>query len=520
MNSMVVILLLMGIVSLTAAQTTIKCFESNNKGRDKKNILLDCSNTTGKNHTYSVEEWIRHHAFVDEGILANRVSQVNLENNDIEMLFTLPKMSSLKKLSFKHNKISSVENQALSNLQNLEELDLSHNSLKGYELRLSLFFDHQRQNVLITNDESIHSSKSVLKVLKLGNNNIHSLTPNFFEYLSNLEELEISNNPLSVIDQNTELALGYLTNLQFLDLSYTGLSEFPEGMFSHMSNVETLYLKGNEFQKIPNEIRSMPLAFLNMNENPIVCLDNKSFTGLDKLQELIISSLHNLTDIGSGTFSPLKKLNILHMAQNPSLLNIHPNAFGDYTTNKWSLRQLIISNTNLSSLDSNLYPWEKLDWFDAKDNPWMCDCRLSWLASYINETFAEMPEELLHYRCHAPRDISGILISQLNNHIDCNEPDKMHPNNNIHSHVTRLRHFIIVIGLVISILVFGSLINMCCREINKILKPRLHVPSRFSSGVKYKPADFEENLEPLEVPVKNIMIHGRSPIVINNTNLN
>jgi hypothetical protein len=68
--------------------------------------------------------------------------------------------------------------------------------------------------------------------------------------------------------------------------------------------------------------------------------------------------------------------------------------------------------------------------------------------------------------------------------------------------------------------VFGSLINMCCREINKILKPRLHVPSRFSSGVKYKPADFEENLEPLEVPVKNIMIHGRSPIVINNTNLN
>lgn len=123
-------------------------------------------------------------------------------------------------------------------------------------------------------------------------------------------------------------------------MSYTGLSEFPEGMFSQMLKVETLYLNGNEFQKIPNEIRSMPLAFLNMNENPVNCLDNKSFVGLDKIQQLIISDMRSLTDVGSGTFLPLKKLNILHMAQNPSLINIHPNAFGDYTTNHWPLRQV------------------------------------------------------------------------------------------------------------------------------------------------------------------------------------
>lgn len=80
-----------------------------------------------------------------------------------------------------------------------------------------------------------------------------------------------------------------------------------------------------------------------------------------------------------------------------------------------------------------------------------------------------------------------------------------------------MRHFIIVIGLVIGIFVFGTLINMGCREIKKVLKPRIYVPTRFSTGIKYRPADFEENVDTLEVPVKNPMIHGRAPIVINNT---
>lgn len=121
-------------------------------------------------------------------------------------------------------------------------------------------------------------------------------------------------------------------------------------------------------------------------------------------------------------------------------------------------------------------------------------------------------------RCHEPEDLSGTLVSQLNEHINCDEFDQV-PTSHSHGHVTRLRHFIIVIGLVISIFVFVTIINMCCREFKKILKPRIYVPSRFSTGVKYRPADFEENTDTFEVPMvnNNIMIHGRSPIVINNT---
>lgn len=78
----------------------------------------------------------------------------------------------------------------------------------GNELRPTVFHDYNQANVRISSNEV------ALKVLRLGYNNIHSLPTDCFEYLTNLEVLDLNNNPLFVIDQNTEISLGYLTNLQ------------------------------------------------------------------------------------------------------------------------------------------------------------------------------------------------------------------------------------------------------------------------------------------------------------------
>jgi len=132
--NLILCICLMGIVSSTAAQTRVKCFDKN-KGRDKTGIILDCSNMAGKS-PHSIEEWIRYHAFYDDEIPANRVLHINLENNNLKQIFTFPIMRSLKKLSFKYNNISSIANKALTNLPALEELDISYNSLNSKYLRL------------------------------------------------------------------------------------------------------------------------------------------------------------------------------------------------------------------------------------------------------------------------------------------------------------------------------------------------------------------------------------------------
>lgn len=84
----------------------------------------------------------------------------------------------------------------------------------GHELNKIVFRGYQHPNKQNLNEES------PLKILKLGNNRIHSLSPDCFEYLTKLEVLELHNNPLSVIDQNTEMSLGFLSNLQVNDFFF------------------------------------------------------------------------------------------------------------------------------------------------------------------------------------------------------------------------------------------------------------------------------------------------------------
>lgn len=80
-----------------------------------------------ENHKSKIEEWIKLHAFDEDGFVANRVLGIDLENNNLENIFQFPAMTSLKKLSFKYNKVSTIENNAFILLPALEELDLSYN---------------------------------------------------------------------------------------------------------------------------------------------------------------------------------------------------------------------------------------------------------------------------------------------------------------------------------------------------------------------------------------------------------
>lgn len=84
----------------------------------------------------------------------------------------------------------------------------------------------------------------------------------------------------------------------------------------------------------------MPLKYLNINANPVDRLDDESFVGLDRLQELIISSMMNLTYVGAGAFGPLRNLVTLYISQNPVLSTIHRDAFVNHATNQWPLRQV------------------------------------------------------------------------------------------------------------------------------------------------------------------------------------
>ncbi|PSN31053.1 hypothetical protein C0J52_22953 [Blattella germanica] len=129
-------------------------------------------------------------------------------------------------------------------------------------------------------------------VLNLGYNNIHSLGPHAFEHLPNLTALRLNNNPLTLLDDTTLLAL-----------------ESP-----------------------------ISLQKLNLNDNPISELQEDSFRGLVTLREINISAMPHLSRIGPSTFSHLKNLEVLHCSYNPHLADVDAEAF-KYGDNKTPLRE-------------------------------------------------------------------------------------------------------------------------------------------------------------------------------------
>ena len=74
-----------------------------------------------------------------------------------------------------------------------------------------------------------------LQILDVGNNLIQSVTVDFIQYLANLKEIRLSNNPLVKVTVE-DVTLRH-TLLQKIDLSQTSLTEFDCGIFSGFSAI-------------------------------------------------------------------------------------------------------------------------------------------------------------------------------------------------------------------------------------------------------------------------------------------
>lgn len=74
----------------------------------------------------------------DHSNVLDNATLMHFDNNKIIVVKKLPE-SKVKYLSFRHNKISKIDNLAFSNLMYLVELDLSYNSLSTEKLNSDVF---------------------------------------------------------------------------------------------------------------------------------------------------------------------------------------------------------------------------------------------------------------------------------------------------------------------------------------------------------------------------------------------
>ena len=122
-----------------------------------------------------------------------------------------------------------------------------------------------------------------VKYLGLGYNSLDKLHENFFDYFPNLEKLELYANNL------TSLPELKLPKLKFLDISSNKL-ELSQNIFQYLNELEFLDIGGNELTKLNPDVFSglNSLKTLNLSENQIETLDNKVFSYLPTLEELFL----------------------------------------------------------------------------------------------------------------------------------------------------------------------------------------------------------------------------------------
>ncbi|XP_044517447.1 toll-like receptor 4 [Gracilinanus agilis] len=275
---------------------------------------------------------------------------------------TLP---SLKELRVTHHKdLTTLSDLALPNLQ---ILDLSKNAL----------------NVLSCCSDDMFDTPN-LKYLNLSYNAHITLSKNFMG-LENLESLDLQHTILK--DQDTYPAFFSLTNLQYLDISYTNTHVKFKNIFTGMSNLKHLKMAGNFFQgNILHDI------FKNLSK--LVSL-NISYCQLERISHETMNSLHQLQvlDLSHNklqTFDPLICMPLLNL----QVLNCSSNSI------------TALNGENLQELSRTLIS------IDLSDNPFDCVCDHQIFFQWVKE-HTHLLNRSKPMNCQTPshmKDVSVLLF--------------------------------------------------------------------------------------------------------------
>ncbi|CAH0392554.1 unnamed protein product [Bemisia tabaci] len=376
---------------------------------DCREGILDCSVTSSDTFNIVLRLPLRNY------------TEANFMLNHIEKVETDFPLAYWRTLRLNENRIAEIKVGAFANLPLLEMLDLSHNLLTSDKLKPHVF-----KGMYMANEyQPMHN----LRVLRLGHNDLHTLHPDVFEHLPNLESLILESNPLKHIDKPTIIALSSIFSLHTLDLSNTGISEIPERMLHTPRNLSTINLSRNNFTSVPEGLGdSHALKHLILDSNPIEVV--RSFPALPKLEVLHISWMPLLKKIEKGGLNGLPALQELHCSHNDRLVEIDKAALstptiGEEQSETWPpLKKLILDNNRLRYLDQEfLDQWDKLDVIDLRGNDWSCDCENQWIVTSLIPIMRKANlDTAMDIICQEPVEMLGQNmreLSSLDYHMRC-----------------------------------------------------------------------------------------------------
>ncbi|MBN3312239.1 LRIT1 protein, partial [Atractosteus spatula] len=169
-------------------------------------------------------------------------------------------------------------------------------------------------------------------------------------------------------------AFHYLSNLEFLWMSFNSLSTLNTDSFRGLYSLDELRLDGNALTSFPWEsIVDMPsLRLLDLHNNQITSIPPEATVYIKNLTYLDLSS-NNLVTIGSdvlATWLAVKPIQDTYSENSKVILGLH-------------------------------------------DNPWVCDCQLHDLTQFLRSPSSSVAFIDTRLRCADPESLSGVLFSDV-----------------------------------------------------------------------------------------------------------
>ncbi|XP_047442283.1 leucine-rich repeat-containing protein 52-like [Mugil cephalus] len=160
------------------------------------------------------------------------------------------------------------------------------------------------------------------------------------------------------------------------------------------------------------------LVYLDCSNNSLTEIFESTFGNLRKLAYLDLS-FNTLLQIEDRTFGPLASLVMLRLTDNPSLGEIHPDAFAENI----ALQVLDVSRNNLTSLNiSTLIALPALRSLGLSGNPWSCDCDTEDLCLWVQIEGFKFQDEGQTV-CNSPAELAGQRLAEVGMQLraDCHQ---------------------------------------------------------------------------------------------------
>ncbi|XP_004708703.1 immunoglobulin superfamily member 10 [Echinops telfairi] len=188
----------------------------------------------------------------------------------------------------------------------------------------------------------------------------------------------------------TAIPDGIPPDVERINLGYNSLVRLTERDFSGLNKLELLMLHSNAIHTIPDQAFAdlQALQVLKLSYNKVQNLRKETLYGLRNLTRLHLDHNH-IEFINPEVFHGLTFLRLVHLEGN-QLTKLHPDTFVSlrylqiFKTS--FIKYLYLSDNFLTSLPQEMVSYMPgLESLYLHGNPWTCDCNLKWLSDWIRE---------------------------------------------------------------------------------------------------------------------------------------